>query len=204
MNKNSMEKYYKNLMSIEQKTSRKVGWRDEAAQIIRFQQLYKLIENENNPNIADLGCGLATFYGFLKEQKRNFNYTGYDISKSMIANAKKIINDNNCELLLIDNIAKIKEHDFIILSGVFNMKKEVKDNVWLDYILNQLEVINHKSRKGFGFNLLTSYSDSEFKDDELFYAEPDFFFNYCKKKFSKNVALLHDYEEYDFTVIVRK
>ena len=84
------------------------------------------------------------------------------------------------------------------------MKKEVKDNVWLDYILNQLEVINHKSRKGFGFNLLTSYSDSEFKDDELFYAEPDFFFNYCKKKFSKNVALLHDYEEYDFTVIVRK
>ena len=160
-----MEKYYKNLMSIEQKTSRKVGWRDEAAQIIRFQQLYKLIENENNPNIADLGCGLATFYGFLKEQKRNFNYTGYDISKSMIANAKKIINDNNCELLLIDNIAKIKEHDFIILSGVFNMKKEVKDNVWLDYILNQLEVINHKSRKGFGFNLLTSYSDSEFKED---------------------------------------
>jgi hypothetical protein len=39
---------------------------------------------------------------------------------------------------------------------------------------------------------------------ELYYADPLFMFDHCKKKFSKNVALLHDYEEFDFTIIVRK
>ncbi|MBM3138043.1 MAG: class I SAM-dependent methyltransferase, partial [Chloroflexi bacterium] len=29
-------------------------------------------------------------------------------------------------------------------------------------------------------------------------------FDYCKVNFSKNVALLHDYKLYDFTIIVRK
>ena len=31
-----------------------------------------------------------------------------------------------------------------------------------------------------------------------------FFFDFCKRNFSRNVALLHDYGLYDFTIIVRK
>ncbi len=31
-----------------------------------------------------------------------------------------------------------------------------------------------------------------------------FFFDYCKRNFSKNVALLRNYGLYDFTVLVRK
>ena len=40
--------------------------------------------------------------------------------------------------------------------------------------------------------------------DHLFYADPCFFFDHCKKHFSKNVALLHDYGMYEFTILVRK
>jgi hypothetical protein len=38
----------------------------------------------------------------------------------------------------------------------------------------------------------------------LYYADPCYLFDTCKKRFSRNVALLHDYEAYDFTIIVRK
>jgi len=40
--------------------------------------------------------------------------------------------------------------------------------------------------------------------EELFYADPLYFFDLCKKNFSRNIALLHDYYEYDFTILVRK
>ena len=37
--------------------------------------------------------------------------------------------------------------------------------------------------------------------DYLFYADPCQLFDYCKQNFSKQVALLHDYRLYEFTII---
>jgi hypothetical protein len=74
----------------------------------------------------------------------------------------------------------------------------------MQYILETLEKINALSVKGFSFNILTSYSDKEYMKDNLFYADPLFFFDYCKKNFSKNVSLLHDYDLYEFTLLIKK
>jgi hypothetical protein len=54
--------------------------------------------------------------------------------------------------------------------------------------------------------MLTKYSDAERMAGrpDLFYGDPLFFFDFCKRNFSRNVALLHDYGLYDFTIIVRK
>jgi len=40
--------------------------------------------------------------------------------------------------------------------------------------------------------------------DELFYANPCNFFDFCKNNFSKNVSLIHDYGCYEFTIRVIK
>ena len=64
--------------------------------------------------------------------------------------------------------------------------------------------MNQKSNKGFAFNCLTSYSDRDKMRNDLYYADPSFLFDYCKKKYSKNVAILHDYDLYEFTVLIRK
>ena len=64
--------------------------------------------------------------------------------------------------------------------------------------------MNQISTKGFSFNVLTSYSDKEFMRDYLYYANPLDLFDYCKKNFSKQVALLHDYNLYEFTLLIRK
>jgi hypothetical protein len=67
-----------------------------------------------------------------------------------------------------------------------------------------LHHFNELSRKGFASNFLTGYSDAEKMRADLYYADPLSLFDYCKRNFSKNVALLHDYRLYDFTILVRK
>jgi len=71
-------------------------------------------------------------------------------------------------------------------------------------MLKTVRELNAISRLGFSFNALTSYSDVEYRRADLYYADPLFWFDYCKRNISKRVSLLHDYPEYDFTIIVRK
>jgi hypothetical protein len=57
---------------------------------------------------------------------------------------------------------------------------------------------------GFAFNCLTAYSDAHKMQSYLYYADPCRLFDLCKRRYSRNVALLHDYGLYEFTILVRK
>jgi len=74
----------------------------------------------------------------------------------------------------------------------------------MQYVLDTVSELDRLSNKGFAFNILTSYSDADLMRSDLFYADPCYFFDYCKRNFSKQVALLHDYGLYEFTILVRK
>ncbi|MGR9969871.1 hypothetical protein ACUOIB_23760, partial [Escherichia coli] len=67
-----------------------------------------------------------------------------------------------------------------------------------------LDSLDRFSRRGFSFNCLTSYSDEDRKRDYLYYADPCQLFDLCKRRYSRQVALLHDYGLYEFTILVRK
>ena len=100
--------------------------------------------------------------------------------------------------------AEIPISDYVVESGIFNAKQSDNDAEWTEYVVSTLEKMNKLAAKGFAANFLTKYSDIEYMKPHLYYADPLFFFDFCKKNFSRNVALLHDYELYDFTIIVRK
>ena len=97
-----------------------------------------------------------------------------------------------------------RQADYAVASGIFNVKLDSQNKSWKDYIIDALHNIDSMCTRGFSFNCLTSYSDKEFMREDLYYADPCELFDYCKKNFSKNVALLHDYGLYEFTMIVRK
>ena len=183
-----------------------VGWKNEAAQQIRFDQLAKIIEPKSDFTIYDLGCGVGDFYHYLSaKQKLHFQYYGYDILESMLSVAKaRFTASENAHWIKIDNANELLAADYTIASGIFNLKYTIGLSEWMDYILDTLNQMNEKSKLGFAFNMLTTYSDKEFMKEELYYSDPLFFFDLCKRSFSKNVALLHDYREYDFTILVRK
>lgn len=94
--------------------------------------------------------------------------------------------------------------DYTIISGIFNVKHGRGDAQWREYLKNTLDTLNRTSRHGFSFNCLTVYSDADKMRDYLYYSAPCSLFDYCKRNFSRHVALLHDYGLYEFSIIVRK
>ena len=181
-----------------------VDWKDENSQLIRFTQLAKIFDG-NGFSVADIGCGYGKFIEFLDKNFKDYTYFGYDLSEKMIIEAIRLYQDNKkCMFKKIDSLEEVEPADYIIASGIFNVKFDYTEAKWLSYILYSLEVMNQKAIKGFAFNMLTKYSDKEYMRNDLYYADPLFMFDFCKRNFSKHVALLHDYGLYDFTILVRK
>ncbi|MCX8070705.1 MAG: class I SAM-dependent methyltransferase, partial [Thermodesulfovibrionales bacterium] len=183
--------------------SRGVDWNGEESHRIRFEQLTKILYPINDFfSINDLGCGYGALIDYLDANGFNYRYFGYDISDEMIKRAKsRFFHKHNCNFY---NHCEMNEADYTIANGIFNVRLDVEDDKWLGYILKTLALINEKSTRGFAFNILTSYSDAEYKKEYLYYADPCFFFDFCKRHFSKWVSLLHDYGLYEFTILVRK
>ena len=62
--------------------------------------------------------------------------------------------------------------------------------------------LDKNSKIGFAFNSLTTFVG--WKDQNMFYADPSYWFNWCKEKISPRVTLLHVYRLYEWTIIVKK
>ena len=195
--------YYTDKIKIYGATPKGVDWNGEESQFVRFEQLSKII-NKDIFSINDIGCGYGKYFEFLQNRFLNFNYYGFDLSQEMIKNAKSLYSNKGGGFMQVDNLKNIEKADYSVASGIFSVKMEHNESEWLSYILATLEEMNEKSIKGFSFNMLTKYSEKEYMRDNLYYADPLFIFDYCKRNFSKQVALLHDYGLYEFTILVKK
>jgi hypothetical protein len=102
------------------------------------------------------------------------------------------------------DVTDLAPADYCVASGIFNVRLDTPDQVWLEYILSTIERIDQLGRRGFALNALTSYSDAEKMRPDLYYADPLLLFDHCKRRYSRQVALLHDYPLYEFTLLVRK
>ena len=198
----SIENYYSNKIRQYGNTPKGVDWKDDSSQLIRFVQVLKIIDRDNNFTINDLGCGYGALYQFMKNKYKNFQYHGIDISKNMIESALSNLKFDNASFEISNTPESIA--DYSVASGIFNVKLNANNNDWLSYIKKTLEIMNKKSIKGFSFNCLSIYSDKDKMRDDLYYADPLILFDYLKKEYSKNVSLLHDYNLYEFTMLVKK
>jgi cyclopropane fatty-acyl-phospholipid synthase-like methyltransferase len=195
--------YYSNKIKDNGQTAKGVDWNSIESQELRFEQLSKLFQNENNQiKILDYGCGFGAYYHYLEKKQLHFKYSGFDVSSEMIKNAKSYLKDK--DVSLSTELDEKNIYDYIVASGLFNVKQSCSNTDWYRYILETLKHINMLSEKGFAFNILTKYSDKEYMKDYLYYADPLVLFDYCKLYFSKNVSLLHDYDLYEFTILVKK
>jgi SAM-dependent methyltransferase len=197
-----VSEYYTEKLNQWGATSQGVDWNSEESHEIRFEQLLRVCDSSKPFFINDLGCGYGALYGYMAERGYGFQYHGYDLSEGMIEKARSLYGERaNCRFTQSD---VLEEADYTTACGLFNVKMNVDSRDWEQYVLEVLGKINQASRKGFSFNILTRYSDPEHMKDHLYYPDPCFYFDYCKNKFSKHVALLHDYPLYEFSILVRK
>ena len=201
----AIDHYYSSKVTEFGATPKGVDWNSLESQEIRFKQLCQVINLEKDFSVLDYGCGFASMYNYLVDRFFEYQYTGFDISVEMIRKALEL-NSNKSNFKVIQNENELNElsFDFALASGVFNVKLNNDSEIWQQYIENEVEKLNTLSKRGFSFNMLTKYSDREYCKDYLHYADPEFWFARCKTRYSRNVALLHDYDLYEFTIVVRK
>jgi SAM-dependent methyltransferase len=180
-----------------------VDWNGEESQTLRFDQLSKIFTGSGSISVNDLGCGYGAYFAYLLQRYKEVRYTGLDVSGDMVAAAKRRYEAASNALFVCATVPD-QMADFGVASGIFNVRLGQSDADWQAYLRTTLDVLDRTSIKGFAFNCLTSYSDADKMRDYLYYADPCAVFDYCKRHYSRNVALLHDYGLYEFTILVRK
>ncbi|WP_295543116.1 trans-aconitate 2-methyltransferase [uncultured Thiohalocapsa sp.] len=195
--------YYSNKLAEHGETPQGVDWNGEESQLLRFAQLSRVIEPGRPCSINDLGCGYGAFFEYLCRCPEHIDYCGIDASPDMVSSAQLRHKgaDNAC---FVVSDRPNRHADYGVASGIFNVRQTRSDEEWRQYILDVLKMLNQTSRQGFAFNCLTSYSDEHKMRSDLYYADPLWLFDLCKRQYSKDVALLHDYGLYEFTILVRK
>jgi cyclopropane fatty-acyl-phospholipid synthase-like methyltransferase len=194
--------YYTQKVQEHGTSPRGVDWNSEESQVMRFDQISKVIDYSQPCRVLDYGCGYGAMLDYFMQRTNNVHFTGLDISEEMIAAAKKTHAGKNADWKT--QLESGDTFDYIVASGIFNVRLETPEADWEKYVLDTMHTMDKHSTKGFSFNVLTSYSDKEYMKDYLYYANPGMLFDYCKRNFSKYVAILHDYPLYEFTILVRK
>jgi len=203
-----VERYYTEKLRAHGPTHRGADWSSAESQALRFDQLLKICERTAGVpvSINDYGCG----YGALAEHLQAHgggedDYCGFDVSTAMIEEAGRLHQGRpRCRFVSESRLLPVA--DYTVASGIFNVKLETTDDAWRGHVLATLDILDQKSRRGFAFNMLTAYSDPERMRvrPDLYYADPHFFFDHCRTRYSRRVALLHDYPLYELTLLVRK
>ena len=201
----SLRSFFDNRARLHGAVFQSVDWNSLERQYTVFQQLLKIwINRRDSSSILDFGCGYGALLDFLTAENFNLNeYFGYDFSQSMIDNALQI-HPQRSGVIFTSEAVHLQQADYVIASGILGMKIDAAEAEWENYCFKTLSQLWRLSKKGMAFNSLTSYSDPEKMRPDLYYADPCRLFDYCKRNFSRNVALLHDYELYEFTILVRR
>jgi SAM-dependent methyltransferase len=198
-----VEAYYSQRLLEYGPTARGVDWSSEESQRLRFEQLARLLPEEGPFTVADYGCGYGALVAYLRERGAPFTYRGFDVSPAMVAEARRSwADDPACSF--VDREAALLPSEYVLASGIFNVKLETSDGEWTEYVLRTLRRMAALAVRGLAFNVLSLYSDPPRRRSELYYADPLALFDYCKTELSPRVALLHDYPLYEFTILVRK
>ncbi|SDY41753.1 Methyltransferase domain-containing protein [Jannaschia faecimaris] len=200
----NVARYYADKLAQHGATARGVDWNSTESQFLRFEKLSSIINTPNTPfSIIDLGCGYAATVDYLSRTFSDFDYCGVDISGEMIAIARARYQDYpKCRF--VEGSIPDARADYCIASGIFNVRLDHSDSEWLDHLIQTLDVMDRFSRRGFAFNCLTSWSDADRMRETLYYPDPAKIFSLCVQHYGRHVALLHDYELYEFTILVRK
>ena len=197
--------YYNKILNKHGNNFKGMNWSSKKSQYVRFEKLLNISKLENK-SIHDLGCGNAEMLKFLKIKKIKFkNYLGSDLSNEMIKlcnerfKKSKRINFENFDILKRKNLFK---YDYVLTSGIFNVKNSIHEADWKRYVFRVIKKMFLSCRCGIGLNFLTF--DTTFREKKLFYMSLDELVKFLRKNISRKIVITHDYELWEFTVFIYK
>jgi SAM-dependent methyltransferase len=198
----AVERYYSAKFDEHGARAEGVDWNSAESQELRFVQLTHLLRGRADAfSINDLGCGYGAFAAYLHEHGFDARYTGYELSPAMLESARASFGDDDGVRFVEGSV--LEPADYSVASGIFNVRLGFDDDDWRAYVEATIDDLARASGSGFAFNMLTSYSDPDRRRPDLYYADPGALFDLCERRYSRHVALLHDYGLWEFTIVVR-
>jgi SAM-dependent methyltransferase len=191
-------------------TPKGVDWKDHEAQYISFNYILDVIRSYcpelESFSILELGCGYGAFFEYLKtiNRQESIEYFGIDLVDEMIQKAKMTYPEIADHFITGDfkSFEFKTTVNFVISSGVFNLKGENNDEQFMAHILRTIELMFVRSDRGIVFNMMTPAPD--FKDPKLFYPSLDPFFSFIYQKLSRKIIISTSYPLWKITIGVFK
>ena len=197
----SVARYYAGTLAAHGPTPRGADWNSAESQERRFTELLRVCEDDRGASINDYGCGYGALAARLRRDGYTGEYCGYDVLPAM-ATAARDVNRALPRCRFVTDEAELPRADYTMASGIFNVKLETPAAAWADHVRATLDRIAQVSARGFAFNMLTGCADRDRMRPHLYYADPGEWLGHCLARFSRRVALRHDYPLYEFTVLV--
>lgn len=152
-------------------------WSSEEEQITSFQTLLQVvlpgfIPQKQTIELLDVGCGQGDLYQLASSTFGKVNYTGIDFSPKMIEIAKKKYPKGNFELSNLNSIEK--QYDFVIGSGIFNIKTENH----IDHVKKSILKLFKLSKIGISLSFIAK-GMWEKETDGLFYFDSKELLDFC-------------------------
>jgi hypothetical protein len=203
--------FYRTKLSTHGATALGVGWPDPDRQAVMFDQALKVCSDSRSGirdahfSLLDYGCGYGALLQHLLANSWEIDrYVGFDLLPEMVTAGQKLFRDRTNIAKFTGDRAALSPADYVICTGMLNVKQGADPSGWQAYVFKALDHMWSLAKKGLAFNMLTSYSEPEKMRPDLFYGDPCLLFDYCKRSYSRQVALLHDYGLWEFTVLVRR
>lgn len=195
-------RYYAEKLRAHGTTARGVDWNSPDSQDQRFTELLRVCRGDRHASINDYGCGYGALAVRLRRDGHRGSYRGYDVAPEMVAaaDAKAGVLDD-CRFT--SNADELTVCDYTVASGIFNVRLGASVDAWETHVRATIDRLAALSLRGFALNMLTSHADADRMRDDLYYADPAEWLTHCLSRFPRSVALLHDYQLYEFTMLIR-
>lgn len=179
-----------------------LNWGSRDSQRTRFAVLADTADLDGR-SVLDVGCGLGDFLAWFQERGISVDYTGIDLTPSLIASCHGRFPSSRflvCDLLAADNpLAQgFESFDYVFASGIFYLRSHEPKQ----YLESMIKAMVARSRRGVAFNSLSAWCPSPIDPGE-FRADPAETLETARKVLPWAV-MRHDYHPCDFTISLRR
>lgn len=200
--RDEVREYYESKLRLHGRTAAGVDWNSEQSQTLRFRQFERLWEDDPHAGILDYGCGYGALASHVRSRRHGGAYVGFDVSEAMVT-AGRAHTASLPGCTFTSQRPELAPADYAVASGILNVKQGTSLEAWTHYAEETVADLAALGLRGFAFNALSSDAAPDRRRSDLYYAEPTYWFDYCRRTYSRRVALLHDYPLWEFTILVR-
>jgi len=198
----SIKAYYSKKFSEFGPSPKGVDWNGIDSQHTRFQMLVRHLKIEGGSTLLDFGCGYGGLFTFLSDIDESIAYQGYDIVEASIETARRFHTSSQADFVSV--LPQLRDWDYVLMSGVFNVKGEVDEVEWGAYAVSMINSLLPRATKGISFNMLTTFNDAHLRKAHLYYVDPPELLSKLDIKPPFTVILDHSYPMWEYTITILK